>query len=203
MARGGYRIFDADTHIIEPVEPIEQHLGAADRAKLATLGPLVGRAPAKAGMSRYRIGKRPALDRRLGSRERVEPPAAATRGARDGCTPWEVRWQGPPFPTDRVSFDPHARVKDMDIEGIDVNMILPSGGVPACAGLDDIALEQEMYKAYHRFLADYCAPYPDRLTSLVLVSARDAAAAVTEIRRCSREPWPAGYFPICPPEMSL
>ncbi len=22
MARGGYRIFDADTHIIEPVEPI-------------------------------------------------------------------------------------------------------------------------------------------------------------------------------------
>jgi len=138
MARGGYRIFDADTHIIEPVEPIEQHLAAADRAKLAALGPLVGRAPAKAGMSRYRIGKRPALDRRLGSRERVDPPAAATRGARDGGTPWEVRWQGPPFPTDRVSFDPHARVKDMDIEGIDVNMILPSGGVPAfssCLGL--------------------------------------------------------------------
>ena len=23
MARAGYRIFDADTHIIEPVEPIE------------------------------------------------------------------------------------------------------------------------------------------------------------------------------------
>src|ERR1700737_4855950 len=89
MARGGYRIFDADTHVIEPVESIEQHLAAADRAKLAALGPLVGRAPAKAGMSRYRIGKRPALDRRLGSRERVDPPAAATRGARDGGTPWE------------------------------------------------------------------------------------------------------------------
>ena len=204
MARGGYRIFDADTHIIEPVEPIEAlPRGAADRAKLAALGPLVGRGPAKAGMSRYRIGKRPKLDRRLGSRERVAPPSGAARGARDGGTPWDVRWQGPPFPSDRVSFDPHARVKDMDLEGVDVNMVLPSGGVPAFCGLEDVALEQAMYQAYHRFLADYCAPYPDRLTSLVLVSARDAAASVAEIRRCGQEAWPVGIFPICPPELSL
>ena len=39
MARGGYRIFDADTHIIEPVEPIEEYLSVADRARLAALGP--------------------------------------------------------------------------------------------------------------------------------------------------------------------
>jgi hypothetical protein len=66
MARTGYRIFDADTHIIEPAERIEPYLTAAERAKLAALGPLIERAPAKAGMSRYRIGKRPALNRRLG-----------------------------------------------------------------------------------------------------------------------------------------
>src|SRR5262249_58867567 len=137
--------------------------GAA-RTQLAALGPRVGRSPAKAGASRYLIGKRPALNRRLGSRERVEPPSAATRGARDGGTPWDVRWQGPPFPSERVSIDAHARVRDMDIEGIDVNMILPSGGVPGFAGLDDIALECAMYEAYNRFMADYCAPYPDRLT---------------------------------------
>jgi len=203
MARGGYRIFDADTHIIEPVEPIEEYLAAADRAKLVALGPLVGRGPAKAGMSRYLIGKRPKLDRRLGSRERVAPPSGASRGARDGGTPWDVRWQGPPWPSDRVSFDPHARVKDMDLEGVDVNMVLPSGGVPAFCGLDDVALEQAMYRAYHRFVADYCGPYPERLTSLVLVSARDAAASVAEIRRCGEEAWPVGVFPICPPELSL
>jgi predicted TIM-barrel fold metal-dependent hydrolase len=201
MARGGYRIFDADTHIIEPVEPIEAYLGPADRARLAALGPLVGRAPARAGMSRYLVGKRPKLDRRLGSRERVAPPSS--RGARDGGTPWDVRWQGPPFPSDRVSFDPHARVKDMDLEGVDVNMVLPSGGVPSFCGLEDVALEQAMYRAYHRFVSDYCAPYPDRLTSLVLVSARDAEASVAEIHRCGEEAWPVGVFPICPPELSL
>ena len=199
MARGGYRIFDADTHIIEAAEPIEERLATADRAKLAALGPLVGRAPAKAGMTRYLIGKRPRLDRRLGSRERVEPPPGAARGG----TPWDVRWQGPPFPSERVSIDPHLRVRDMDIEGIDVNMILPSGSVPAFCSLPDVALEQAMYQAYHRFLRDYCAPYPDRLTSLVLVSGRDPAGSVAEIERCGREPWPVGIFPICPPEMAL
>jgi predicted TIM-barrel fold metal-dependent hydrolase len=203
MARAGYRIFDVDTHIIEPVEPIEAHLTGAERARLAALGPLVGRTPAKEGMSRYRIGTRPALDRRLGSRERVQPPSPEARGARDGGTPWEVRWQGPPFPSSRVSFDPHARVRDLDVEGIDVNMILPSGGVPAFAGLDDVALEQAMYRAYHRFLADYCRPYPERLTGVLLVSARDAAGSVAEIRRCAEEDWPVGILPICPPALSL
>ncbi len=179
MARAGYRIFDADTHVIEPVEPVEAYLSSADRAKLA-LEPLVRRAPAKAGMSRYVVGKRPDLNRRLGSRERVELPSAVTRGLKDGGTPWDVRWQGPPFPSDRVSFDPHARVQDMDVEGVDVNMILPSGGVPAFCGLDDVGLELAMYEAYHRFLKDYCAPYPDRLTSVILVSGRDVAASVAE-----------------------
>jgi hypothetical protein len=117
MARAGYRIFDADTHIIEPVEPIETYLSAADRAKLAALGPAVGRAPAKGGMSRYRVGKRGAFDRRLGSKERVPPASAVSRGLKDGGTPWDVRRRGPPFPSERVSFDPHARVADMDIEG--------------------------------------------------------------------------------------
>ncbi|HET7342729.1 MAG TPA: amidohydrolase family protein [Methylomirabilota bacterium] len=203
MARDGYRIFDADTHIIEPAEPIEAYLAGGDRAKLAALGPVIGRAPAKAGMSRYRIGKTPKLNRRLGSRERVDPPSASARGSRDGGTPWDVRWQGPPFPSERVSVDPHARVKDMDLEGIDVNMVLPSGSVPGFCALDDVALEQAMYQAYHRFLEQYCAPYPDRLTSLILVSARDVPGSLAELRRCAAQAWPVGVFPICPPDLSL
>ena len=91
----------------------------------------------------------------------------------------------------------------MDTEGIDVNMILPSGGVPAFAGLEDVALEQAIYRAYHRFMEEYCGPYPDRLTGVMLVSARDAGTAVAEMARCSTQAWPVGIFPICPPELSL
>jgi predicted TIM-barrel fold metal-dependent hydrolase len=203
MARDGYRIFDADTHIIEPVEPIEAYLSAAEKARLDGLGPVVRRMTGKGGVSRYRIGTRPDLNRRLGTRERVDLGAAVERKVRDGGTPWDVRWQGPPFPDDRVSFDPHARVKDMDIEGVDVNMILPSGGVAALAGTDDGVVEQAMYRAYHRFLTDYCGAHPDRLFSLVQVSGRDVDGSVAEIRRCGKEDWPVGIFPICPPDMTL
>ena len=84
MARAGYRIFDADTHIIEAAEPIEAYLSAADKARLAALGPLIGRAPGKAGVSRYRVGKRPELNRLLGSRDRVPPADSITRGLKDG-----------------------------------------------------------------------------------------------------------------------
>ena len=203
MARAGYKIFDTDTHLYEPAEQIEAYLAAADRAKLETLAPSVRRTQVKQGMSRYRIGKRPANDRRLGSRDRVPPDAAVTTGIKDNGTPWGVRWQGPPFPDERVSFDAHARVKDMDLEGIDVNMILPSGGLPALCSLDDVALELAMYEAYHRFLQDFCAPYPERLTAVMLVSGRDVAASVAEVRRCGQQDWPVGILPICPPGMSL
>ena len=84
-------------------------------------------------MSRYRVGKRPELNRRLGSRDRVDLESSVERTVRDGGTPWDVRWQGPPFPSDRVSFDPHARVKDMDLEGVDVSMICPRVGFPRSA----------------------------------------------------------------------
>jgi hypothetical protein len=40
---GGYKIFDADTHLYEPVEQIEAYRSAADRAKLDALAPLVTR----------------------------------------------------------------------------------------------------------------------------------------------------------------
>ncbi len=203
MARGGQPIFDADTHLIEPVERIEAYLAAADRARLDAQGAAVARVPGRGGLSRYQIGRRPALDRRLGSRERVRTPGAAARGARDGGMPWDVRWQGPPFPAEAVSFDPHARVADMDHEGVDVNMILPSGGVPAFCGLEDVTLELAMYQAYHRFLRDYCAPYPDRLTAAMLASGRDVAGSVAEVRRCAREAWPVAVLPICPPAMAL
>ena len=52
MAREGYKIFDADTHIIEPVEPIEVYLPSMARARLEALGPLVQRTPSKGGVSR-------------------------------------------------------------------------------------------------------------------------------------------------------
>src|SRR6266542_6012140 len=83
--------------------------------------------------------------------------------------------------------DAGARLQGMDLEGIDVNMVLPSGGLPALCSLDDVALEVAMYEAYHRFLTDFYVSYPGRLTSVILVSGSDNAASVAEVWRCGKE----------------
>jgi len=91
----------------------------------------------------------------------------------------------------------------MDFEGIDVNVVLPSGGIPAFCSLDDVSVELSMYEAFHRFIGDYCASYPERLKSVILVSGRDVAGSVAEVHRCGKEPWPVGIFPICPEGITL
>ena len=63
----------------------------------------------------------------------------------------------------------------MDYEGVDVNLMLPSGWFGTWTAGDDVALEMGMYRAYHRWINDYCAAYPDRLGAVMLSSARDVA----------------------------
>lgn len=88
MARDGYRIFDADTHIIEPVEPIEEYLTAADRAKLTALGPWWGALPqrpaCRATGSASARDSTAALAPATVSRRRLRRPAAHATAARRG-----------------------------------------------------------------------------------------------------------------------
>ena len=48
----------------------------------------------------------------------------------------------------------------MDYEGVDVNLTLPSGWFGTWTAGDDVALEMAMYRAYHRWMDDYCGAYP-------------------------------------------
>ena len=89
------------------------------------------------------------------------------------------------------SYDPHVRIKDMDREGIDVGVCFPSLATSLCC-LEDIGLEAAMLTAYNRWMADHCAPYPDRLKGVLMTTMRDMTLAVEEIRRCAREPWVVG-----------
>src|SRR5205807_6495318 len=58
-------------------------------------------------------------------------------------------------------FDPHARIPDMDADGIDAAFLYPSLGLFAGA-VEDPELAAAMCRAYNRWLDVYCKPYPDR-----------------------------------------
>jgi len=74
--------------------------------------------------------------------------------------------------------------------------------MPWTAG-DDVALEMGMYRAYHRWINDYCAAYPDRLGAVMLSSARDVAGSIEEMRRWSKARWAWGILVYAPYGMPL
>jgi uncharacterized protein len=94
--------------------------------------------------------------------------------------------------------DPHRRIKDMDVEGIQVAVLYPSG-TPSMCVVPDTRLEAALYRAYHRWLADYCASYPKRLKGVAVVSMRNLELGVEELQRTAKEPWMVGV--LCSPHM--
>ena len=68
---------------------------------------------------------------------------------------------------------------------------------------DDVTLEMAMYRAYHRWMADYCGAYPNRLGGVILAGARDIDGALAEIRRWGRANWAWGLMVYAPAGMPL
>lgn len=192
MARDGYRIFDSDTHVGPDAAILSGYLGAAEKERLAGWREYESRD--RHGRVTYTKGQRQ-YRRRLGDAQ----PAPTPAGYMAGFT--GVKRKRDPSP--RVDADPAARIADMDFEGVDVNLTLPSGWFGTWSAGDDVALEMAMYRAYHRWMADYCSAYPKRLGGVILAGARDIDGGVAEIRRWGKSGWAWGMMVYAPVGMAL
>ena len=187
MARNGYRIFDSDTHVGPVMGVLENYLTDAEKAKLAaweqhkTVNQR-GHVTYTRGQRRYR--------RRLGTATPEDTPGGYMAGFTGVKREKEVSPQ--------VDHDPAERIKDMDYEGVDVNLTLPSGWFGTWTTGDDVALEMGMYRAYHRWMEEYCGAFPRRLGGVILASARDVDGSLAEIRRWGKSRWAWGVLPYAP-----
>lgn len=84
------------------------------------------------------------------------------------------------------AFDPHARLADMDAEGIDVAVLYPTIGL-GFWGITDPAVAVSVARAYNDWLAGYCAAAPERLQGAAMVPFQDPDAAVAELHRAHDE----------------
>lgn len=188
MPKDGFKIFDSDTHVGPFVDVLDPHLSAEAKEKLAeweefkTAHHKTGHVTYTKGQRRYR--------RRLGTAEAEDTPARYMAGF---TGPKRSRNPDPEGDT-----DPALRIADMDFEGVDVNLTLPSGWFGTWTAGDDVALEQAMYQAYHRWMDAYCAPYPDRLGGVILCCARDVPGAVAEIEKWGKSTWAWGILVYAP-----
>ncbi len=84
------------------------------------------------------------------------------------------------------SWDPHARVKVLDEEGIDLSFLYPSFYL-IYGDHDDPRLATAACRAYNNWMADFCRPYPKRLFGVAPMPIQDIDAAVVEMRRVVKE----------------
>jgi predicted TIM-barrel fold metal-dependent hydrolase len=81
-------------------------------------------------------------------------------------------------------YDPHARLLDMDAEGIDVAVLYPTSML---TWTEDALLFGAACRAYNNWLRDYCSASPTRLYGVGMVPLQDIDAAIVEMRRCVEE----------------
>lgn len=115
---------------------------------------------------------------------RVRDDEGRSRNVIDGemlpPIPMAPEWSRPGRPTG--GWDPHARLADLDAEGIDQAVLFPTTGL-FFAGVADPDLEAALCRAYNDWLADYCATDRRRLVGVAAVPQHDLDTAVTEARR--------------------
>src|SRR2546425_10723371 len=82
-------------------------------------------------------------------------------------------------------WDPAARIKDQDLDGVQAEVSYTSMGMPLY-GLDDVELRTACFRAYNDWAVEYCSYNPQRLLPLGLITLEDIAAGVQELQRIAK-----------------
>lgn len=112
------------------------------------------------------------------------------------------------------SSDPHARLRELDREGIAAEVLFPDFGLPfelyspglaAAKGhpLPDRAHVRAAKRAHNRWVADFCSAAPDRLAAMAVVDWTDVEDAVQEIRWAKEAGLKGVVLPFFDPALPL
>ena len=163
---GGYQIFDADAHVMEPEGMWAAYLPAPYRERAPV-------APGGGIWVRLEEHWLPALwDDEVG--DRVRPMVMeATRPRPDGPYGEAVARR----------YDSVSQLQAMDREAIDLAVVYPTQGlyVTAIEGMDP-QLAAAICRAYNQWVAEFCAKSAGRITAAAMVSLHDVPSAVAEAR---------------------
>src|ERR1043166_2603109 len=96
-------------------------------------------------------------------------------------------------------WDPAARIKDQDLDGVQAEVIYTSMGMPLY-GLNDAELRTACFRAYNDWAVEYCSHDPKRLLPLGLITLEDIAAGVTELKRIAKKGMRGAMIWADPPE---
>ncbi len=200
--RNGFKVYDTDTHSRPSAESIRPYLSSKVLERIPDLEE--HRAEIRIGMASekreppyrhwYRFG------RESGGWGSEKPRILGEAGPREGASRERQVFMGGRHPTEGGGdYDADARLRDMDEEGVDAQLIVHNSS----ASHPDPELDIEFVRAQHRFLHDFCGHDPHRLKTCLLVSPESIEASVAEIHQWGREPWAVAVHPQLPLDYPL
>ncbi|MEE9285170.1 MAG: amidohydrolase family protein [Dehalococcoidia bacterium] len=154
----------ADSHVYEPGNAWSDHIDPKFR----------DRAP--------RLERRGDVDIFL--IEGIEPRSVGAQAVA-GRDPREFRKDARHEEGRRGGWDPHARLKDMDLDGIAAEVIYPTLAFTVFR-IPDLEYRVACMDAYNRWMAEFCRAAPDRLIGLGLVTLHDTDVAKRQLDDATR-----------------
>ena len=167
-------VIDADGHVLEPADTWQKYIEPQYRDRAARID------HDENGWEVLMFDNKPVelVRGTLGSIDGVgmDPEELSTPGRKtyaDGCPPG--------------SYDPAARLKVMDDEGIDAVLLYPTLGIFWEGWIQEPALATAYSRAYNRWIADFCRESPKRLFPIAHITLLDPEGAVDEVIRARKD----------------
>ena len=95
---------------------------------------------------------------------------------------------------------PAEHIKDLDLDGVDVSILYPSAGLLLYCTVKDSELLSATFRAYNDWLAEFCAPFPDRLKGIAMINVDDVQDGLSELERSAKMGLVGAMIPIYPYE---
>ncbi len=186
--RGGYRVWDVDTHFQPSAETIGEYLEPAYKARLAEFEQF--KRPVKTGRAGQKLSEPYRHWYRFGRGEegwgQGKPRHLGEAGPREGEERRFQQFMGRIYPTVGVEDDLiDKRVEEMEQEGVDQQYLVCN----SFGGHEEPDVDLAFMRALHTYLDEICARHPGRFTSNLQATARDIEGSVTEMRRWADAPW--------------
>ena len=81
--------------------------------------------------------------------------------------------------------DPHARIREMEVDGLSAEVLYPTLLLKLFS-LADAQLQQACFRVYNDWLIEYCSVARERLIGIAALSVYDIDDAVAELERCRK-----------------
>ena len=85
------------------------------------------------------------------------------------------------------AFEPTARLKDMDLDGVDAEVLISGGAVPTGAGVE-VGFQRAVIQSYNNFLSEFCQADLGRLIGPATVPFDNPELALEEMKRAAKLP---------------